>query len=185
MSQILYNPDDLFDVTSILYFINEFTRCLNIHDVKIESRRLDAIVGGMKFDFPHIDGQDDASPFKKAANFLCYFVSERPILDGFPAEKVGKEIAQIHNHQNALVGFMFVCKALQKATIFRSDGVVQIENPIQLSKHSLLDIVDALAVIPPHTHFKVVSVLLEQLVYKTNPGCQYKCAEVQASYAVI
>jgi len=35
----------------------------------------------MRQDFPHDDGLEKASPFKKAATFACFFISEKPVLD--------------------------------------------------------------------------------------------------------
>lgn len=175
MAAILFN-DPESDITNLLAFINNFTRDLGIADTKLNVGTLESIMAGMLQDFPHCDGTELASPFKKAANFLCYFVSERPILDAFPADNIGEDIAAISNHQNALVGFMFVTKALHEATLQRNGETVTVEHPIQISRHSLLDIIDALSHISPATHFKLVSVFLEQLVYKTNPNCQYPVA---------
>ena len=80
MNNILYNTENLFDTASVLAFINDFTVGLDIEHVQINTWAIEAVVKGMKFDFPHIDGLEKASPFKKAANFLCYFVAEAPIL---------------------------------------------------------------------------------------------------------
>ena len=177
MNNILYNTENLFDTASVLAFINDFTVGLDIEHVQINTWAIEAVVKGMKFDFPHIDGLEKASPFKKAANFLCYFVAEAPILDSFPADKIGSTIAGLPNHQNALVGFMFVCKALHGATLERQQEIVTLDNKIRVSKHSLEDIIDALTTVSPSQSLKLVSVLLEQLVYKTNLNCQYRCAE--------
>lgn len=177
MNNILYNSDHLFDTASVLAFINDFTVGLGIDHVQINTWAIEAVVKGMKFYFPHIDGLEKASPFKKAANFLCYFVAEAPIRDSFPQDKIGLRLSKLPNHQNAIVGFMFICKALHGATLQRKNQVISLKNPIKVSRHSLEDIVDALTTISPQTSFKLVSVFLEQLVYKTNPDCQYQYVE--------
>ena len=70
-------------------------------------------------------------------------------------------------------------KCLHGATVGWRHGNVSdrqgkvLENKISLSKHSFIDIVDALADTSLSTGFKLVSVLLEQMAYKTNPNCQY------------
>lgn len=177
MNKILYNPNALFDTASVLAFINDFTVGLDLHQVKMNTWAIETLIAGMKADFPHIDGLDRASPFKKAANFLCYFVAEKPILDSFPAEKIGATLSKMTNHQNALVGFMFICKALHHASLDREGEIIVLTNKIEVSKHSFEDIIDALANVTPAQSVKLVAVLLEQLVYKTNPNCQYQCME--------
>lgn len=173
MDKILYNDGSFYDEANVLAFINDFTRALGVEDVNIDAQKINSVVTGMRVDFPHCDGEEGASPFKKAANFLCHFIGERPILDKFPKESVGEEMVKINNHQNALVGFMFVVKSLHNAVLFRGGQEVVIREPIKVSRHSLLDVVDALAGVTHVTGFKIVSVLLEQMVYKTNPCCQY------------
>ena len=173
--KILYNDDSWLDILNILAFTNDFTASLGVKGVALSPYTLEGIAAGMKMDFPHFEGEHKASPFKKAANFLCYFNAQRPIAKPFPASLVGENIHKITNHQNAIVSYFYVCAALHGASLYKSngDGLCVIENPIKVSKHSLEDIVDALASAAPQSHFKIVSVLLEQLVYKTNPECQY------------
>ena len=86
---------------------------------------------------------------------------------------MGNELAGIRNHQNAIIAFNLAIKALEGAVIHRQDGDVALNNPIQISKHSYTDIICALSNISPVTGFQLVTVLLEQLAYKTNPKCQY------------
>jgi hypothetical protein len=56
MNNILYNSDHLFDTASVLAFINDFT---------VGLWAIEAVVKGMKFDFPHIDGLEKANPINK------------------------------------------------------------------------------------------------------------------------
>ncbi len=123
------------------------------------------VVLGMRQDFPHVDGLDNASPFKKAANFLCNWIAAKPI------HMDPKSIT----HPNTYFALSVAIRSLQGAVL---DGYAPEEErvlcrKIELSKHSLVDIVEALSTAIPSSHFKVVTVLLEQMAYKTNPDCQY------------
>ena len=70
---------------------------------------------------------------------------------------------------------MVAIRSLRGATLDgHANGSQRIlSNGIQLSRHSLVDITESLVNVTPLTHFKLVSVLLEQMAYKTNPECQY------------
>lgn len=92
----------------------------------------------------------------------------------FPASAIGEKLAKVENHQNAIVAFSLARTALHKAKILRDDQTFEVEQPIKISGHSYGDIVEALANITPNGHFKLVTVLFEQLVYKSNPECQYE-----------
>lgn len=103
---------------------------------------------------------------------MCHFIEARPILEPFPVEFVQK-LAKVENHQNAIIAFGIAEEALFHSKIEGKDGALDIKNRITYSKHSYVDIIDALSGIT-REHYKLVSVLLEQLAYKTNPECQYK-----------
>ena len=119
---------------------------------------------GMRQDFPHADGIKQASPFKKAANFVCYWVAAKPItVVPPPLENI-----------NEIFALMVAVESLHGATLGEKKVL---ENRIQLSKHSLVDIVESLVAITPQSHFKLVSVMLEQMAYKSNPTCQYPYVE--------
>ncbi len=128
---------------------------------------LDGIMGvmrGMRQDFPHTGGILAASPFKLAANFACNWVARKPVLmdpEPFP-------------HVNGTLALEIARDSLHGATIERSDGTVKVlSNRIELSRHSLMDIAEALNSTSPVVGFKLVSVLFEQMAYKNNPDCQY------------
>jgi len=171
---VLYNSDDLQDVISVLSFVNGYTLALGVKNVAIDTEMIDDVVKSCKTDFPHIGGVQTASAFKQTANFVCFFVGTKPLPDPFPAEVIGHDLAKISNHQNAMVAFAIAEAALSKSMIRRSDGDIMVEHPIEYSWHSYIDIIDALAAISPVAHFKLVTVLFEQLVYKSNPKCQYQ-----------
>lgn len=164
--------DDMLAVLAILEGMgfNEKERMMDVDISKIA-----AILKGIRQDFPHKDGLEKASVFKKVATFLVYFVSEKPILSEIPgAENLPQGILEIKNHVNTLAAILISFAALHEAMIHGQDGQEKcLTTKIRLSRHSLIDLVDALSYATPHSHFKIVAVLLEQLAYKSNPGCQY------------
>jgi hypothetical protein len=173
MSQILYNEDQLEDVINVLAFIDKFTSGLGVNGIEIDTRIIEGVVKSCKLDFPCKDGIEKASAFKKVANFICFFIAERPIIEPFPKEIIGENLAKIENHQNAIVAFELAKMVLHGAHITREDGEFNVKHEIKVSAHSYIDIIESLASITPSLHFKMVAVLLEQLVYKSNPDCQY------------
>lgn len=170
---MIYNQNTLQDIVQVLRYINDLTLELGAIDVLMDVDSIVRVVEGCKQDFPHKDGIDKASAFKLAANFVCYFIAERPIKTVFSADAVSERLAKVENHQNAIVAFSLARTALHGSTIYRDDNICVVENPIKISYHSYGDIIEALAVATPSSHFKLVTVLLEQLVYKSNPECQY------------
>ena len=123
-----------------------------------------AVMRGMRLDFPHAGGVLAASPFKLAANFACNWVAKKPVLmDPEP-----------FSHVNGVLALEIDRDSLHGATIARSDDAIKVlDNRIELSKHSFMDIAEALNGTSPDTGFKLVSVLFEQMAYKNNPDCQY------------
>lgn len=182
-SRILYNTDDLLDAVIVLEFIDAYTYELGVRPAFVDGNIVMSVVNECKRDFPHKDGLDKASAFKQAAHFVCYFISKKPILDPFPVGIIGEQLAEIPNHQNAIVAFAIAETALNNSMIRRKDGDIQIKNPIRYSRHSYIDIIEALSEITPSPHFKLTTVLFEQLVYKSNPGCQYPIIDVEGTGA--
>ena len=124
------------------------------------------VASGMRQDFPHEGGLAMASPFKKAANFVVNWIAASPIRsDDLP-------------HANARFALLVAASSLHGATLHGNNAYPPrtLEHPIEVSQHSLLDILDALSETTPQSGFKLVSVLLEQMAYKTNPECQYETA---------
>lgn len=172
--RLIYNTDSLHDVISVLRFIDSYTLSLGVQALAIDSDMVQTVVNTCKSEpFPHHGGIAKASAFKQVANFVCFFVAMRPIPDPFPVEVVGPDLVKIGNHQNAMVAFALAEAALYKSTIKRKDGPITIDHPIEYSRHSYIDIIEALANISHVAHFHMLTVLLEQMVYKTNPKCQY------------
>lgn len=174
--QLLYNNDDLQDVIHILEFMDSYTHSIGALEVEIDLNTIDRIVKSCKQDFPYKDGIVGASAFKQVANFVCHFVAERPIVKPFSAAIVGNDISKIDNHQNAMLALALAEESLNNSDILRKDARKTIATPIQYSRHSYVDMIEAFSNLSPSVHFKLVSVFFEQLVYKSNPDCQYKIA---------
>lgn len=147
-------------------------------NISIDIAKIESIVQGIKRDFPHNDGLTEASAFKKVANFISYFVAERPIREPFIHENIPEEVLKINNYENAVIALLIGLSALHESEIHCADGNCKVlVCPMQLSKHSFIDLIDAISNITPQNHFKLLTVLLEQIAYKTNPGCQYEAKE--------
>ena len=165
------DDDGSMDVETIVTFIagvyGQFGQ-----RASVSADRVWGCVRGMRQDFP--GGLDKASPFKRAANFVCYFVARKPIETSLP-DHFGPYLTDIRNHANAYIAFLLAVQSLHEAELEWCDGSIhKLCKRIEFSRHSLIDIVDALAAATPVTSFKLVSVLLEQMAYKTNPDCQYR-----------
>lgn len=177
--KIFFNntPDE--DVITVLAFINGLaSNFCPANGISIDVQKIESIVRGIRSDFPHNDGLNESSAFKKVALFISYFVAERPILEPFKESNLDRDILKINNYENSIIALLIGLFALHKAVIFQNEQTVYLINPIELSKHSLIDLVDALANITPQNHFKLLTVLLEQLSYKTNTHCQYPTTEL-------
>ena len=163
------------DIVTVLTFITAYCAQLGVPHHQIDVPKVRAVVHGMRHDFPYDGGVEHASPFKKAANFVCYFVAAKPVATPLPVDAVGPDLLQIDNYINAHLALTIAIDSLDGATVtWQCDGSEHVlRHRIQLSRHSFVDIVDALSSATPVSAFKLVSVLLEQMAYKTNPDCQY------------
>lgn len=171
---MLYSDDEREDLVNTLAAIDGFAEGLGIKALSIDVNSIESVLRGMRNKFPAQGGTRMASPFKKAANFLCYFVSQQPVKNPFSAEIVGTDVAKIVNHQNSMVGLHIAFDALHGAKIYRDNSTIILDNKIKLSNHSYIDTVEACANIPPISHFHLVSVFLEQMCYSSNPTASYK-----------
>ena len=172
---MLFNSEPTDDVVSILAFIDGFASDFCDEPISIDIQKIESIVQGIRRDFPHKDGLDEASVFKKIANFISYFVAEKPIHHPFKNSSIPERILEINNYENAIVALLIGLSALHESEIHQKEGDNKLlSNPIELSEHSFIDLIDAISNITPQNHFKLLTVLLEQLAYKTNPSCQYE-----------
>ena len=172
---VLYNKDQYTDLVFLLTYIDEFTAGIGETSVEVDPDVCASVLTMMRNDFPHVDGIDRASAFKKMAYFMTFFIGERPMIQPkFSVNNVSPEIFKISNHANAMVALQIAIDSLEGAEIIREDGSKKVlKGRIQLSEHSYIDMIDALNNISPVNHYKILAVLLEQLAYKTNSDCQY------------
>lgn len=174
--RLCFNENLDTDLAAILAFLEGVGFNDNVRKMAIDVVKIRSILNGIRQDFPHNGGLVNASIFKKVATLMVYFISEKPIqsdITGIP--NMPEEISRISNHVNTLIALLIAFTALHGASIHYKDGSEKnLVNKIALSKHSLIDLIDALSSSTPATHFKISSVFLEQLAYKSNPECQYE-----------
>lgn len=179
--KFIYNDDPQIDLINIQIFLEsnelEWREILKFQlDFQIDVEKLGVIVGGLSNDFPSTRPIEQASVFKKAAWFIILFVEHAPVSIH---DAVAREIYKDVSNYNAYLALMIAFEALHNAVIpSPEDGSKKlIEFRVKISRHSIVEIVDAIESGGPDG-LKILSVLLEQLVYKTNPKCQYTQKEV-------
>jgi len=127
----------------------------------------------------------EANFYKKIANIAIHILHASPLET--PVSKIGplnqylkveefKALKATHNHQNAMVAIFYAIHLLNQ----------EVENNIEISCHSLADLIQILCVInmddkdESNLYQSLVSatqylaLLLEQITYKTNTNLQYK-----------
>lgn len=174
--KILYQDgsDFFINLASIAVYIDSFAKSLGFTELRVDSSGLNTIAAALvRPDFPHIDGLEKASPFKKAANFFVWFVAAKPILDELPNTLVTPQLKSIANHQNVIFAYHMAIDCLHGATLYRDNKPIVLKEKIKVSKHFFTDFVDAFSAAVPSIHFKVVSLLFEQLAYKVNKDASY------------
>ena len=166
-------PED--DALRVYAFVSQYYRDLGIEFVDVNVPALTTLVRAIHRNFPYPGGEEGASAFKKAAQFVCYFAAYKPVATLLPSEIIARTEGDDGTARtNAALALVIAIESLKDATLTWNDGSEHVLlNRIELSRHSFVDITDALTNITPVTAFKLVSVLLEQMAYKTNPDCQY------------
>jgi hypothetical protein len=165
---MIFSNNETKDYFEIMTLIDSFVE-ENSAKITINDDKLFYMIKRLHAHFPCINGANNANVFKKSSAFLCEFIGER-IVENFECQMSDK-LKKISNNGCAIIAFYIVTTMLNNATV--QDGKESIKNSIELSKHSYIDIIDALSCITLDRSFKLVAVLLEQLVYKTNPHLQY------------
>jgi hypothetical protein len=165
---MIFSDNQRKDYFEIMALIDSFVES-NGAKIEVKTDKLFYIIKNIHSDFPCINGASNANVFKKSAAFLCEFVGEQ-IVESFECN-MSDGLKKIPNNGSAIIGFYIVTTMLKGATV--QGGKKTITKSIELSPHSYNDIIDALRVITLNGSFKLVCVLLEQLVYKSNPDLQY------------
>ncbi len=178
--QLNFNENSAEDLKAILTFLEGMGYNPEGNLTAIRTTKIHEIIAVIRQSFPHKDGMNAASIFKKAAILMLFFISEKPIeSDKIGELRIPSDISKFPNHLNTVVAFHLACQLLHNARILSKDGKERIlKEKIRLSRHSYIDIIESLCSATPQTHFHLVSVLLEQLAYKTNVECQYDVFEI-------
>jgi hypothetical protein len=174
--KILYEEgrDISASLFSIAVYVNSFAKGLGLTDLNVNPTAFHSITSALaRPDFPHKDGVEKASPFKKSANFFVWFVAERPILDELPSSIISPELKSIPNHQNVIFAYHMAIDCLHGAELQKNGSVAVLKNKIKVSGHFFNDFVHAYSCATPQADFKPISLLFEQLAYKWNPGASY------------
>lgn len=69
--KFIYNKKPRDDVKNILRYLEGFSKDNEIN-ISIDPNKLELACKNLRVDFPHRDGVDKASVFKKAASFILY-----------------------------------------------------------------------------------------------------------------
>jgi len=169
---IIYNKDLNADYRNVLSHINDFTKGLGVSPCHVDEDTLySGVLQSMRMDFPYVNGLDKANVFKKAGYFMAHFIALQPVRSVFPSSAVGP-LANMSNHQNAIIALNIAIESLCGATVIDKNHTLSLSNRIMVSKHSYIDIIDAIRQASISGHSKVFAVLLEQMAYKCNSTCQ-------------
>ncbi len=169
----IYSDDPRADYINILSFLDGFVEDYNLTPFPVNVYAVERVIKEIRL-IPCRNGLDGASVFKKAATFVLCFVDARPIVNPLPKKLFPEDLLNINNHQNGALALMMAFRGMHKSSIKLRDGkTVVLKNPIELSSHSFIDLVDAVSNTSLVVSFKMLTLLLEQLAYKTNPDCQY------------
>lgn len=162
------------NLVSVAVYIDSFAKNLGLEELSIDPQKLTTVAAALvRPDFPHVDGLEKASPFKKAANFFVWFVAARPILSELPEALIGKDLKSIPNHQNVIFAYHMAIDCLHGAQLHRKDKIEPLSVKIKVSQHFFIDFVEAFSAAAPVTHFQIASLLFEQLAYKYNKDASY------------
>jgi len=146
--------------------------------VLIDRSKFDSFSTFLRRDqFPAQGGYEHASPFKKAGNLFVALHAENPFTSYAPDEGcvLHRNFSAFSHCLATFVGFTLARKCLHGATLQKEGHTspVRLENPIRISKHFFVDLIEAATGITPMTHYRTYSLLFESLAYKANPTCPY------------
>lgn len=172
---LLYNQTFEQDILNILEYIDGFSSEIGVSHTPVDTQKLVQVCKSIRENFPCIDGIENASVFKKAAVFVACFVEIAPIdLGAFSGSKLEDKIKS--KNPNAIIALGIAFRYLSLARVYRpQETTLIIQNGIKLSMHSYCDFLDMLSQdINLKSHFMVLSLLFEQVIYKTHTNMQYE-----------
>ncbi|WP_433848159.1 hypothetical protein [Acinetobacter proteolyticus] len=171
---MLYNENVQIDIANLLQYVDSFTASIGLNQASIDTDKLVQVCLKMRKNFPCVNGLENASIFKRAAVFVSSFVEHGPIdLNSFLESGLQEDIK--NKNPNAIIALNIAFEFMSYAKVKKTDGsVVTLNRGIKLSHHSYCDFLDMLSKdVSLSTHFMVLSLLFEQVVYKTHPDLQY------------
>jgi hypothetical protein len=162
----------------VAIYVDNFAKGLGLKQLNVDPAAFNQVAAAlMRPDFPHVDGLQKASPFKKAANFFVWFVASKPIVDPLPLSIITPDLQKIENHQNVILAYHMAVDCLHNAELHKvnvkGSEVVKLERKIRVSNHFFQDFVEAYSAATPSNDFKSVCLMFEQLAYKYNPKAPY------------
>lgn len=167
-------------VNQMAIYLDKWAAGCGAQKIIVDQNRLHELVAEMQFavdNFPHKDGFDAASPFKKAGYFFVSFIAISPIvgLKFEPNLNANSQRIEYSSRQwNVMVAYALVVDFLINATIQRTDGVsLKLTNRIKVSHHFYSETIEAFRDATPQTHYKVASLFFESLAYRVNPDVSY------------
>ncbi len=163
--KILYQDGNVAaNLYSIAAYVDAFAEALGLKELNVNPIAFSAVAAALgRPDFPHRDGVEKASPFKKAANFFVWFVAEKPIIDDLPPTIIPPELKSITNYQNAIFAYHMAIDCLHGAELHKNGKIVILKNKIRCSSHFFYDFIDTYSAAVPSVHFKPLSLLFEPL----------------------
>lgn len=184
---MLFTENHKEDLINTFVAISAFTESFSktgviVDKIDVDSFLLENTITNMREDFPSNDGTgfEQASAFKKLSNFICCFMFCKP-LQGISFEESDYRDNPYKNyikqHLNASFAAYYMVHILKDVEIVEDNGNKLIaNNSIAITQHSFIGLVESLSVskITPESHWAILSLLIEQLVYKSNPQCQYE-----------
>lgn len=183
---MLYNENQDIDILNILEHLEAYGTALGLEEIPINSQKLLAVCRCIREDFPCVNGLEKSSIFKRAAVFVACFVEISPIEDdAFKDTDLNENLRS--KNANAIIALDIAFKFMSLAKVTRSDDkIFFINNGITLSFHSYFDFLDMLSKdITLKDHFMVLSLLFEQVIYKTHPDMQYDVVDLSEEVEVV
>jgi len=175
----LYGDDKNHALSLVLFWANDFLYGFGIpENAGVDVLKAQQMIEDLplKAKFPAYGGFEQASPFKKAAYFYVLLHTTNPFVTSLSKEHVGDEIGKFKHNVASLVGFSIVKNCLHRATLKKKGGdgkASALVNPIAVSKHFMIDLIEASDGIRPETNFRSFALLFEALAYEANPGVCY------------
>lgn len=99
---LLYPPgiDPRCHAIHMALYLQGWADGVNIPRIDLDLQALERVCTELAHpSFPHVDGLDGASPFKKVANFFVWFVHHKPVISPLPEAIFGSELPRFENHQ--------------------------------------------------------------------------------------